>query len=653
MNINEFKEKYPEYKDTDDQVLADKLYTKYYSDRPKDQFISAFLGDKSVQQTQSNVIPRTIPQRLAEYAKAGAGATLGAMTQPLSRPVLEMGGMAAGEALGGGPITGNIGGGLGYATGRQAADLLEHAEGSKEPYTLKGQALKAAVDVPSGMLMGAAGKVLEKGLAAGIDKVGEMAPRIYEKMIKMPNAMSRLARGKVTSTALKEEIPVTEAGLDKLQATTKEIQNQVNSIIDAGNKEGKGVSARKVIANLDDARKKYANNPLADEYIKDIDELEGKLRAKYINEKTGEDLIPVAEAQKIKQSTYKMLKSHYEKSAKGVLGAGDLKDSQVQGLESFARGLKEQIVEQFPVLKNLNARDGALLDLEKYLTKAVNRIHNRELGGIALDFAAPVIGGGIGGVEGGRQGGAGGALGGIGAGAAVGMGITRAMRNPAFMSRLAFAMRKASKLSSNPGIGVATKGLTYRVGKSGILDPASNASAAETQDTSPASPAIRSAMAAYSKNPPDYQGTIQSLTEAMRRDPSRREALQNQIQKVMYEMKQVKRFQPTVNNPVMSSNLDHPMSSNSSISGFAPSSEAGMIDNSPGFPGVDRSLPVPGKNASLQKGLQLYRQDKLGEALRVLQEAKRKGIKDQNIQIYIQRIKNKIKYYEDRGINVE
>ena len=603
------------------------------------------------------------------YVKAGAEATAGTLASPLyafdrnkgiqvNRPVLEMGGMAAGEALGGGPITANVGGGVGYAAGRQAADLLEHVGGSKEPYTLKGQAEKAAIDVPAGMAMGAAGKIGEKAISWGLGKVAAMAPRIYEKMIKMPSNMSRLAIGKVTSTALREGIPVTEGGLEQLQATTKEIQSQVNSIIEQGTKSGKGVSARKVISYLDDARKKYANNPLSEEYIKDVDLLEAKLRAKYIEDtnpearfaegnetaeakafkanrnkikfdseadmegypeyqadrdlskrlgpnyrsiaqkfvttdkitpeqlrvfhdvagtyglgegeelartmadlptrektlkamidsrmgreygktelpiepaKVGNDLIPVKEAQKIKQATYKMLRGHYEKAAKGVPGGKDPEGGEVQGLEAFARGLKEQIVEQFPVLKNLNYRDGAMLDLEKYLTKAVNRIHKRELGGIALDFAAPVIGGAAGGYEG-RKGGAGGVLGGIGGGAALGMGVTRAMRNPAFMSKLAFAMKKAAKLADNPGIGTLTKSAAYGVGKIGILDPAMQAAAAENPGSEMT--AAKRGIEFYTAN--NWDDAIREWRHALKEEPGRAKEIIGWINRALAEKK--------------------------------------------------------------------------------------------------------------------
>ena len=39
--INTFRKKYPQYEDLDDQVLADALYKKDYSDLDRDKFMSA------------------------------------------------------------------------------------------------------------------------------------------------------------------------------------------------------------------------------------------------------------------------------------------------------------------------------------------------------------------------------------------------------------------------------------------------------------------------------------------------------------------------------------------------------------------------------------------------------------------------------------
>ena len=38
MNLQEFREKFPQYNDMEDRDLAEGLYKKYYSDMPKEKF---------------------------------------------------------------------------------------------------------------------------------------------------------------------------------------------------------------------------------------------------------------------------------------------------------------------------------------------------------------------------------------------------------------------------------------------------------------------------------------------------------------------------------------------------------------------------------------------------------------------------------------
>ena len=40
MDLNQFRQQYPQYKDIDDETLANSLYDKFYSDKiPKDEFL--------------------------------------------------------------------------------------------------------------------------------------------------------------------------------------------------------------------------------------------------------------------------------------------------------------------------------------------------------------------------------------------------------------------------------------------------------------------------------------------------------------------------------------------------------------------------------------------------------------------------------------
>jgi len=90
----------------------------------------------------------------------------------------------------------------------------------------------------------------------------------------------------------------------------------------------------------------------------------------------------------------------------------------------MARGAKEEIVAQIPELAELNAKDSTLINLEKVLFKAVNRIENRDLIGIGvpIKLAAGATAGHLGSIV----------------GTIIGMADT-----PQIKARLAIAMYKA------------------------------------------------------------------------------------------------------------------------------------------------------------------------------------------------------------------
>lgn len=57
MNITEFRQKYPEYKDIPDQELADKFYNKYYSDMDRNDFMGKFIGSAKPIKSEPSMNP--------------------------------------------------------------------------------------------------------------------------------------------------------------------------------------------------------------------------------------------------------------------------------------------------------------------------------------------------------------------------------------------------------------------------------------------------------------------------------------------------------------------------------------------------------------------------------------------------------------------
>jgi hypothetical protein len=123
----------------------------------------------------------------------------------------------------------------------------------------------------------------------------------------------------------------------------------------------------------------------------------------------------------MKQGTYQAL---------GSKAYGEVKGASIEAQKALARGLKEEIANQFPEIGNLNADESRLLDLQPVLEKAVNRISNHQLIGIGT----PVAGAATQAVTG---------SGGAGVVAAV---LKAVLDNPNVKSRLAISISKAQKV---------------------------------------------------------------------------------------------------------------------------------------------------------------------------------------------------------------
>jgi hypothetical protein len=88
--------------------------------------------------------------------------------------------------------------------------------------------------------------------------------------------------------------------------------------------------------------------------------------------------IPASEAADIKSGTYRSL---------GSKAYGELKGAQIESQKALARGIKEELITQFPELEQLGIRDQQLLNLQPVLERAVNRIGNHQLIGIGTPVA--------------------------------------------------------------------------------------------------------------------------------------------------------------------------------------------------------------------------------------------------------------------------
>jgi hypothetical protein len=149
--LERFREKYPDYADIDDATLAGKLATKYpeaYGDLP-----SKVGSPMPMAASHASTAPALVSSHAPVQEK-----TFAQKASPYIRPLLEVGGAAGGAALAApaniiAPGAASVvGAGLGFAGGKQAADLYDEWAGVKQPEGLIDRTAGAAKDVGYGML---------------------------------------------------------------------------------------------------------------------------------------------------------------------------------------------------------------------------------------------------------------------------------------------------------------------------------------------------------------------------------------------------------------------------------------------------------------------------------------------------------------------
>lgn len=212
-------------------------------------------------------------------------------------------------------------------------------------------------------------KIAEQGQPGQASQVPE---RMYQSALKPSTTLPTWKVASIVKTGLNEGIPVSASGVEKLGSLVDDLNSKIKTQIDAGSAAGKTVNKFAVASRLGDVADKFATqvNPTAD--LNAIAE-SGKDFLK-----TQPDEIPASNAQAIKQGTYQQLKKSY----------GQLSNATIESQKALARGIKEELAQQFPEISAMNSRESELLGLDTALERAVRRIDNHQMIGIGTPMAA-------------------------------------------------------------------------------------------------------------------------------------------------------------------------------------------------------------------------------------------------------------------------
>lgn len=299
---------------------------------------------------------------------------------------------------------------------------------------------------------GAAVKAVAPAVVPAIGRVallGKTPEGAYESALKPSTTLSQADRAGVIKTGLENAIPISQDGLqklgDRIDALNQAIKDQINS------DPTRPIDPNTVATRADAARARFTNQVNAQPDLNAI----AASKQQFLDEqgqKPGKPAVPprptgildaqgnpimnagtpakpptpappmnAADAQTMKQGTYQVLRGKF----------GEQGSAAVEAQKALARGLKEEIANQFPEINNLNASESKLLDLQPVLERAVNRLSNHQAIGIGTPIAGAaakaVTGSGV-----------------VGLVTGVVKGV---LDNPELKSKLAIAISKGSKIS--------------------------------------------------------------------------------------------------------------------------------------------------------------------------------------------------------------
>ena len=254
--------------------------------------------------------------------------------------------------------------------------------------------------------------------------VRKAANRMYQSAAKFSTTLNEAQRIKVAQTAMDLEMRLGLSGWNKLFDELTEVNNRIAQMIDAAQVTGPKMPIEELYKHIGELKKKYKGSTLlaADAW----DEIDATVARVKLSMKGRKALTP-KRAQTLKQGTYKDLKRFYEKQGNHPAG--------IETQKAIARSIKEYLEEVIPEIKQLNAYDGDLLELQKAIDRPISRIRNRDLWGLGSAVKT-----GLGSAAGGLVAGKTGA--GIGAGAGL---LFATLDTPHVKSALAVFMNRLNR----------------------------------------------------------------------------------------------------------------------------------------------------------------------------------------------------------------
>jgi len=176
--LNEIRNQYPQYADLPDDVLANALYKKFYSDIPRAEFDSK-LGLKTEQAPAQAPVAQTPPPPTSAQ-------TMYRNVRNVIAPTVEMVGAVGGGLLGTplGPMGAVGGAGLGYGIAKEALQLGDVFFGGQQPRQGAEAVTQPIGNILEGATYEAGGRAIAPYVAPAIQKVTETGRGLLTPLVK-------------------------------------------------------------------------------------------------------------------------------------------------------------------------------------------------------------------------------------------------------------------------------------------------------------------------------------------------------------------------------------------------------------------------------------------------------------------------------------
>lgn len=253
------------------------------------------------------------------------------------------------------------------------------------------------------MIGGGLGAKGGSSISKAVSGTQEQARTLYRSALKPPPTSIAGKAAKIQAgieTGLKENIPVTKGGLEKLYDFIDDLHEKVSAVYNANPE--REVNPKAVANTLGETEHFFGEQANPQEDVSAVKQVRENYLAKHTEQRPYTPITykedeagnisampgprgsvsaitptPAPQAATEKSRTYQMLRGKY----------GELKTAQVESEKALARGIKGQLDELFPEAKALNEKEGGGLDLEPLLVRAVQRIGNQNLLGLGTTLA--------------------------------------------------------------------------------------------------------------------------------------------------------------------------------------------------------------------------------------------------------------------------